>query len=100
MKIRERCRLRDRGDGFLPSPAVVHGGWPRYTLGWTPREKCVKSSYPLPSIYPTESMEAIPMTKTMVIEPVRACNGLDVLVARDEGLFASVTDNAIIYKGF
>ena len=40
------------------------------------------------------------MTKTMVIEPVRACNGLDVLVARDEGLFASVTDNAIIYKGF
>jgi integrase/recombinase XerD len=46
MKIRERCRLRDRGDGFLPSPAVVHGGWPRYTLGWTPREKCVKNSYP------------------------------------------------------
>jgi hypothetical protein len=29
------------------------------------------------------------MTKTMVIEPVRACNGLDVLVARDEGLFAA-----------
>ena len=28
------------------------------------------------------------MTKTMVIEPVRAFNGLDVLVARDEGLFA------------
>ena len=29
------------------------------------------------------------MTKTMVIEPVRAFNGLDVLVARDEGLFAA-----------
>jgi len=30
------------------------------------------------------------MMKTMVIEPVRAFNGLDVLVARDEGLFAAV----------
>jgi hypothetical protein len=29
------------------------------------------------------------MTKTMVIEPVRAFNGMDVLVARDEGLFAA-----------
>jgi hypothetical protein len=29
------------------------------------------------------------MMKTMVIEPVRAFNGLDVLVARDEGLFAA-----------
>jgi hypothetical protein len=29
------------------------------------------------------------MPKTMVIEPVRAFNGLDVLVARDEGLFAA-----------
>ncbi|HSX79480.1 MAG TPA: hypothetical protein VLQ80_13030 [Candidatus Saccharimonadia bacterium] len=29
------------------------------------------------------------MTKTMIIEPVRAFNGLDVLVARDEGLFAA-----------
>jgi hypothetical protein len=29
------------------------------------------------------------MLKTMVIEPVRAFNGLDVLVARDEGLFAA-----------
>jgi hypothetical protein len=29
------------------------------------------------------------MTKTMVIEPVRAFNGLDVLVAHDEGLFAA-----------
>ena len=28
------------------------------------------------------------MTKTMVIEPVRAFNGLDVLVARNDGLFA------------
>ncbi|MDH3602171.1 MAG: hypothetical protein OEU26_21370 [Candidatus Tectomicrobia bacterium] len=27
------------------------------------------------------------MLKTMVIEPVRAFNGMDVLVARDEGLF-------------
>lgn len=27
------------------------------------------------------------MLKSMVIEPVRAFNGLDVLVARDEGLF-------------
>lgn len=27
------------------------------------------------------------MFKTMVIEPVRAFNGMDVLVARDEGLF-------------
>jgi hypothetical protein len=27
------------------------------------------------------------MMKTMVIEPVRAFNGLDVLVACDEGLF-------------
>jgi hypothetical protein len=27
------------------------------------------------------------MTQTMVIEPVRAFNGMDVLVARDEGLF-------------
>ncbi|MGH2588276.1 MAG: hypothetical protein ACRDJE_25430 [Dehalococcoidia bacterium] len=26
---------------------------------------------------------------TMTIEPVRAFNGLDVLVARDEGLFAA-----------
>lgn len=26
---------------------------------------------------------------TMTIEPVRAFNGLDVLVARDEGLFAT-----------
>jgi hypothetical protein len=38
---------------------------------------------------PTESVEAVPMTKTMVIEPVRAFNGLDVLVARHEGLFAA-----------
>jgi hypothetical protein len=29
------------------------------------------------------------MMKTMVIEPVRAFNGMDVLVARDEGLFAA-----------
>jgi hypothetical protein len=29
------------------------------------------------------------MMKTIVIEPVRAFNGLDVLVARDEGLFAA-----------
>jgi hypothetical protein len=29
------------------------------------------------------------MLKTMVIESVRAFNGLDVLVARDEGLFAA-----------
>jgi hypothetical protein len=29
------------------------------------------------------------MLKTMVIEPVRAFNGMDVLVARDEGLFAA-----------
>jgi hypothetical protein len=34
-------------------------------------------------------MEAVPMTKTMVIEPVRAFNGLDILVARDEELFAA-----------
>ena len=27
------------------------------------------------------------MLKTMVIEPVRAFNGMDVLVAHDEGLF-------------
>ena len=29
------------------------------------------------------------MLKTMVIEPVRAFSGMDVLVARDEGLFAA-----------
>ena len=29
------------------------------------------------------------MMKTMIIEPVRAFNGMDVLVARDEGLFAA-----------
>lgn len=29
------------------------------------------------------------MLKQMVIEPVRAFNGLDVLVALDEGLFAA-----------
>jgi hypothetical protein len=29
------------------------------------------------------------MVKTMVIEPVRAFSGMDVLVARDEGLFAA-----------
>ena len=29
------------------------------------------------------------MMKTMIIESVRAFNGLDVLVARDEGLFAA-----------
>jgi hypothetical protein len=29
------------------------------------------------------------MLKTMVIEPVRAFNGMDVLVARHEGLFAA-----------
>lgn len=29
------------------------------------------------------------MMHTMVIEPVRAFNGMDVLVARDEGLFAA-----------
>ena len=29
------------------------------------------------------------MLKTIVIEPVRAFNGMDVLVARDEGLFAA-----------
>jgi hypothetical protein len=34
-------------------------------------------------------MEAVSMMKTMVIEPVRAFNGMDVLVARDEGLFAA-----------
>jgi hypothetical protein len=32
------------------------------------------------------------MMKTMVIEPVRAFNGLDVLVARDEGLCAEGLD--------
>lgn len=29
------------------------------------------------------------MVQTMVIEPVRAFSGMDVLVARDEGLFAA-----------
>jgi hypothetical protein len=29
------------------------------------------------------------MMKTMVIEPVSAFNGMDVLAARDEGLFAA-----------
>lgn len=29
------------------------------------------------------------MLQTMLIEPVRAFNGMDVLVARDEGLFAA-----------
>ena len=29
------------------------------------------------------------MMKTLVIEPVSAFNGMDVLVARDEGLFAA-----------
>jgi hypothetical protein len=29
------------------------------------------------------------MMKTMIIEPVSAFNGMDVLVARDEGLFAA-----------
>jgi len=29
------------------------------------------------------------MTKTMIIESVRAFNGMDVLVARDEGLFVA-----------
>ena len=29
------------------------------------------------------------MRQTMVIEPVRAFNGMDVLVACDEGLFAA-----------
>ena len=29
------------------------------------------------------------MLKTMVIEPVRAFSGMDVLVAHDEGLFAA-----------
>ena len=29
------------------------------------------------------------MMKQMIIEPCRAFNGLDVLVARDEGLFAA-----------
>jgi hypothetical protein len=29
------------------------------------------------------------MMQTMVIEPVSAFNGMDVLVARDEGLFAA-----------
>ena len=29
------------------------------------------------------------MMKTMLIEPVSAFNGMDVLVARDEGLFAA-----------
>jgi hypothetical protein len=29
------------------------------------------------------------MMKTMVIEPVSAFNGMDVLVARDEGLFVA-----------
>jgi len=29
------------------------------------------------------------MMKTMVMEPVSAFNGMDVLVARDEGLFAA-----------
>ena len=40
-------------------------------------------------MYPTASVEVVPMMKAMVIEPVRAFNGLDVLVARDEGLFAA-----------
>jgi hypothetical protein len=34
-------------------------------------------------------MEVSTMLKPMVIEPVRAFNGLDVLVALDEGLFAA-----------
>jgi hypothetical protein len=29
------------------------------------------------------------MMKTLIIEPVSAFNGMDVLVARDEGLFAA-----------
>jgi hypothetical protein len=29
------------------------------------------------------------MMKTMIIEPVSAFNGMDVLVARDEGLFTA-----------
>jgi hypothetical protein len=29
------------------------------------------------------------MGKTMIIEPVRAFSGMDVLLARDEGLFAA-----------
>jgi hypothetical protein len=35
------------------------------------------------------SMEVGAMLHTMVIEPVRAFNGMDVLVALDEGLFAA-----------
>src|SRR5215472_9234753 len=34
-------------------------------------------------------MEVSTMVKTMVIEPVRAFSGMDVLVARDEGLFTA-----------
>jgi hypothetical protein len=34
-------------------------------------------------------MEVGTMGKTMIIEPVRAFSGMDVLVARDEGLFAA-----------
>jgi hypothetical protein len=34
-------------------------------------------------------MEIIPMIKTMVIESVSAFNGMDVLVARDAGLFTA-----------
>jgi hypothetical protein len=34
-------------------------------------------------------MEVGTMLQTMVIEPVRAFNGMDVLVALDEGLFAA-----------
>jgi hypothetical protein len=35
-------------------------------------------------------VEIIAMMKTMVIEPVSAFNGMDLLVARDEGIFAAV----------
>jgi hypothetical protein len=44
---------------------------------------------PLRRLYPIERVEIIAMIKTMVIEPVSAFNGMDVLVARDEGLFAT-----------
>jgi hypothetical protein len=39
--------------------------------------------------YSRVGMEVESMLQTMVIEPVRAFNGLDVLVALDEGLFAA-----------
>jgi len=40
-------------------------------------------------LYSRIRMEGGTMVKTMVIEPVRAFSAMDVLVARDEGLFAA-----------